>query len=315
MGYKLAGYEVIAANDIDAQMRSHYELNLNPKYFFKCPIADLVTADLPEELFHLDVLDSSPPCSTFSTSGQREKAWGKLKRFREGQATQVLSDLFFDYLALVERLQPKVAIAENVSGISKGRAIGYVKLICDEFKAIGYRPQVFLINAADCGVPQRRERIFICAIRDDIQAPRLVLAPSMPWISAADACADIQILTPDELIETKPAPCTVKWWPDTVPGQNFGDTRVRLGYSDSLFNHIRLDGSQPANTITSCARSTLSHWDECRKLSLRELIRISTFPEDYTFKSPNMGAYIVGMSVPPRMMEFVARQIAEQWLQ
>jgi DNA (cytosine-5)-methyltransferase 1 len=314
MGYRLAGYEVIAANDIDTQMEWHYKLNLNPKYFFKCPVADLVTADLPEELFHLDVLDGSPPCSTFSPAGQREKAWGKMKRFREGQATQVLSDLFFDYLALVERLQPKVAVAENVSGLLKGNAKGYVKLIVDRFKAIGYRVQVFLINAADCGVPQHRERTFICAIRDDIQAPRLVLAPQMPWISAADACSDLQALTPEELIETKAAPCTVKWWPDTIPGDLFSNTRVRLGYSKSLFCHIRLDGSKPSNTLTGCSRSTLSHWNECRKLSMRELRRLSSFPEDYAVKSANMGSYIVGMSVPPRMMEFIAKEIEKQWL-
>jgi DNA (cytosine-5)-methyltransferase 1 len=314
LGYKLAGCDVIAANDIDPQMAWHYKENLHPKHFFQCPISDLLTADLPDELYHLDCLDGSPPCSTYSTAGQREKAWGKLKHFREGQAKQVLSDLFFDYLNLVDRLRPKVAIAENVSGLLKGNAKGYVKLIADRFKAIGYRVQVFLIDAADCGVPQHRERTFFCAIRDDIKAPRLILNPQQQWISAADACSDLQILTPAELIETKAAPCTVKWWPHTKPGDLFSNTRVRLGFTRSLFCHIRLDGSKPSNTLTGCSRSTISHWSECRKLSMRELIRLSTFPEDYKFKSPNLGSYMVGMSVPPRMMEYIAREVCKQWL-
>ena len=90
MGYKRAGCEVIAANDIDPEMAWHYKLNIKPKHYFLCPIGDLMTAELPPELFELDILDGSPPCSTFSMAGSREKAWGKDKHFREGQAKQVL---------------------------------------------------------------------------------------------------------------------------------------------------------------------------------------------------------------------------------
>jgi len=114
LGYKLAGCDVIAANDIDPEMAYHYKLNLNPQHYFLCPVKDLVKKQLPSELHHLDILDGSPPCSNFSVSGNREKDWGKKKHFREGQAVQVLDDLFFDYLNLVEKLKPKVAIAENV---------------------------------------------------------------------------------------------------------------------------------------------------------------------------------------------------------
>ncbi|MEE0059360.1 MAG: DNA cytosine methyltransferase, partial [Acutalibacteraceae bacterium] len=117
MGYKLAGYDVVAANDIDPQMRDIYLTNHHPKEFYLCPIKDLLNRDgLPE----VDVLDGSPPCSTFSMAGMREKAWGVEKKFREGQAKQELDKLFFDYLDLVEKMKPKIAIAENVEGIIKG---------------------------------------------------------------------------------------------------------------------------------------------------------------------------------------------------
>ncbi|MEG7603147.1 DNA cytosine methyltransferase, partial [Listeria monocytogenes] len=75
---------------------------------------------------------------------------------------------FFDYLDLVERLKPRVSIAENVKGMILGNAKGYTKMVMQRFRDIGYRPQLFLVNAADCGVPQRRERVFFCAIRNDI---------------------------------------------------------------------------------------------------------------------------------------------------
>ena len=70
--------------------------------------------EFPEELYHLDILDGSPPCSTFSMAGQREENWGKNKKFREGQASQILDDLFFEFIDLAAILKPKIVIAENV---------------------------------------------------------------------------------------------------------------------------------------------------------------------------------------------------------
>lgn len=108
MGYKLAGFDVIGCNEIDHRMMSIYRKNHNPKYHFLEPIQEFKNrADLPEDLYNLDILDGSPPCSTFSVAGSREEAWGKLKHFREGQAEQVLDTLFFDFIDLAERLQPK----------------------------------------------------------------------------------------------------------------------------------------------------------------------------------------------------------------
>lgn len=314
MGYKRAGCEVIAANDIDPEMAWHYKLNIKPKHYFLCPIGDLLTADLPPELFDLDILDGSPPCSTFSMAGSREKAWGKEKHFREGQAKQVLSDLFFDYLDLVERLKPKVAIAENVKGMLIGNAKGYTKMVMARFKEIGYRPQLFLLNGADCGVPQKRERVFFCAVRNDIDAPPLKLAPQHPWISAGDATSDIQMLTAAEKEDTAPAGMDLKWWHKTKKGDGSGyatattrETGKRTG-----FNTIRLDDRLPANTLT--AGDSLRHWDECRKLTLRESKRLGSFPDDYQAKSDKIGKYMIGMSVPPKMTEQVARAVCEQWL-
>ncbi len=314
MGYKRAGCEVIAANDIDPEMAWHYKLNIKPKHYFLCPIRDLLTADLPPELFELDILDGSPPCSTFSMAGSREKAWGKDKHFREGQAKQVLSDLFFDYLDLVGRLRPKVAIAENVKGMIQGNAKGYVKMIMARFKELGYRPQLFLLNSADCGVPQKRERVFFVAVRNDIDVPPLKLAPTHRWISAGEATSDVQVLTADEKEDTAPAGMDLKWWHKTEKGDGSGyatattrETGKRTG-----FNTIRLDDRLPANTLT--AGDSLRHWDECRKLTYREWKRLGSFPDDYQAKTDKIGKYMIGMSVPPKMTEQVARAVIDQWL-
>lgn len=312
MGYKRAGCEVIAANDIDPEMAWHYKLNIKPKHYFLCPIGDLLTKELPEELYSLDILDGSPPCSTFSMAGSREKAWGKDKHFREGQAKQVLSDLFFDYLDLVGKLKPKVAIAENVKGMLIGNAKGYTKMVMARFKELGYRPQLFLLNSADCGVPQKRERVFFVAIRDDIKAPPLKLTPTHRWISAGEATSDLQVLTANEKTETKPAPTDLKFWPGTKPGNSYADEWLRLKGKASGFTVVKLHKQKPAPTIT--ATDVSRHWDQCRKLTYREWKRLGSYPDDYQAKSDKIGKYMIGMSVPPKMTEQVARAVIDQWL-
>jgi DNA (cytosine-5)-methyltransferase 1 len=291
MGYKRAGCEVIAANDIDPEMAWHYQLNIKPKHYFLCPISDLLTKNLPPELFELDILDGSPPCSTFSMAGSREKAWGKEKHFREGQAKQVLSDLFFDYLDLVQRLKPKVAIAENVKGMILGNAKGYTKLVMQRFRKIGYRPQLFLINAADCGVPQKRERVFFCAIRNDIDAPPLKLAPQHRWISAGEALQDIrndlfgwQMVTASNQRHTLAG--RTKPWPI----------------------------SQPSPTLVAQSRDELIMNKKFKSWTYQDAKRLGSFPDDYKAKNDKIGKYMIGMSVPPKMTETVARAVIDQWL-
>ena len=293
MGYKRAGCTIVAANDIDPEMAWHYKRNLNPPRYFLCPIGDLITKDLPAELFSLDILDGSPPCSTFSMAGSREAGWGKDKHFREGQAKQVLSDLFFDYLNLVERLQPKVAIAENVKGMILGNAKGYTKLVMQRFREIGYRPQLFLINAADCGVPQRRERVFFCAVRNDIEARPLILKPQHRWISAGEACGDLR----SDLNQWKMV--TVSNQRHTLAG------RVKPWAM-----------SQPSPTLTSgSTKELIDSQNTFGDFSFADYKRLGSFPDDYHAKTDKIGKYMIGMSVPPKMTEQVAKAVIEQWLQ
>ena len=313
LGYKLAGCEVIAANDIDPEMAYHYKLNLNPKHYFLCPIKDLLSKELPDELYRLDILDGSPPCSTFSMAGSREKAWGKKKHFREGQAEQILDDLFFDYLDLVEHLRPKVAIAENVKGMLQGNAKGYCKLIIERFKAIGYKPQLFLVNAADCGVPQKRERVFFVALRDDIDKPKLTLAPKHRWISAGEATSDLQVLTDDEIRDTKPPDCYAKLYHETKAGQDLSEAYLKRTGKGGYFAAKKLTQNNPSFNLISQDQNFL-HWSECRLFSYREWKRLGSFPDDYQAKTDKIGKYMIGMSVPPRMTEQVAKAVIEQWL-
>jgi DNA (cytosine-5)-methyltransferase 1 len=294
LGYKRLGCEILAANDIDPEMAYHYKLNLKPKHYFLCPIKDLITAELPPELFSLDILDGSPPCSSFSMAGNREKDWGKKKHFREGQAEQVLDDLFFDYLNLVDRLKPKVSIAENVKGMIQGAAKGYVKMIFQRYKEIGYRPQLFLVNAADCGVPQKRERVFFVALRNDIEKAPLVLKPQHRWVGVRDACEDIgEDLDGYEQFTAINKAFTVKGLRPTHPLSSPSATLTGTDANENLWNRSK-----------NCFR----------KFTYREWKRLGSFPDDYQAKTDKIGKYMIGMSVPPKMTEQVAKAVIEQWL-
>jgi DNA (cytosine-5)-methyltransferase 1 len=312
MGYKLAGFTMTGANDIDPAMREHYERNLHPPLYVEAPIRDLLTMDLPDALLDLDILDGSPPCSTFSTSGNRDKDWGREKFFREGQAAQVLDDLFFDFLDVAERLEPRVIVAENVKGLIVGKARGYVRMICDRLVEMGYVPQVFLVNAAFCGVPQRRERVFVAAIRRDLFRRPLSIRPAGSPIPLSKAFSDLRIPEADKSYIT-PGTNAVRWWHQTRPGRSFKDAVEAAEGRSSLWDLRKVHPDQPAWTLTS--GGLVYHWDEPRSLTTPEFIRIGSFPDDYWFATPAMAKYLIGMSVPPRMMQVVASAIRDQWLQ
>jgi len=316
MGYKLAGFDVIGCNEIDPKMMAAYVANHNPKYSFLEPIQTFKNRqDLPQELFDLDILDGSPPCSSFSMAGNREKDWGKEKKFREGQAEQVLDTLFFDFIELAKRLQPKVVIAENVKGLLLGDAQKYVNDILMEFDSAGYYVSYKLLDASKMGVPQRRERVFFYAIRKDLYTgefadlfqsePVLDLEFDEPELSFEAATKDYwNIESGTNCIEKY---AVGKEWYNLKEGEQ----------SEKYFQLIKLDRNKVCPTVVASAQNSstasITHPLICRKLNDAEFCAIGTYPRDYNFLG-NLSGYLIGMSVPPVMTAQIATRIWEQWL-
>jgi DNA (cytosine-5)-methyltransferase 1 len=317
MGYKLAGYEVIGCNEIDPKMMAAYIANHNPKYSYLEPIQTFkLRNDLPSELYELDILDGSPPCSSFSMAGNREKDWGKEKKFREGQAKQELDTLFFDFIDLAKKLQPKVVIAENVKGLLMGRAKSYVRRIYKELDQAGYYVQHWLLDASKMGVPQRRERVFFIALRKDLAKPFLNVVdmfntqpilnldfnePPIPYNEIEEHGVDIGIypLPPSRSID----------WDKTPLGQSFGASCGRG------FTSYKIDPTKPLNTINTGwkPRDGAFHYSIKRALTLTEISKAGSFPLDYNYLKIHCSD-IIGMSVPPVMTAQIANQIYLQWL-
>jgi len=319
MGYKLAGFDVIGCNEIDPKMMECYRENLHPKYSYLEPIQTFkLRDDLPDELFHLDILDGSPPCSNFSIAGNREKDWGKEKVFREGQQLQVLDTLFFDFIDLVKRLQPKIVIAENVKGLCMGEAWNYVRRIYKEFEEAGYNVQDWLLDASKMGVPQRRERIFFVGLRNDLCKPFLyqkdmfTLKPKLKLEFNEKEIKFQEIYTKEEnrkkmqevlnnaydyCIQNNTADFA-KYYETTTSKRKYFNTRL-------IFK----------NNVCDTIKSDCTHIIEGEKAYINEteLRYAGTWPIDYVCKN-NKIDYLIGMSVPPVMIAQIASEIYSQWL-
>jgi DNA (cytosine-5)-methyltransferase 1 len=311
MGYKLAGFVHLGGVEIDKRMATIYKTNHNPKYFYLEDIRDFnQRTDLPSELYNLDILDGSPPCSTFSISGNRELDWGKEKVFREGQKKQTLDDLVFVYCDTIEKLRPKVAILENVCGIVAGRAKAYTIKIHERLNAIGYDVQIFQLNSATMGVPQSRERIFFVARRKDIGLPNLTLKFNEKPIYFGDV-VDRGSNNHRTLMDS-----ITKRWPYIEYGDQslkFADSKYRnLNEPKAFYNTVIVYDNVVMPTLTSSGATV--YYDEARHLNNTEYIRVSSFPSDFDFCGSPV-RYVCGMSVPPLMTANIANAIREQWFQ
>lgn len=322
MGYKLAGFDVIGCNDIDESMMKAYITNHNPKYSFLEGIQTLKSrSNLPKELFELDILDGSPPCSSFSMAGNREDDWGEEKKFREGQADQVLDTLFFDFIDLAKRLQPKVVIAENVKGLIMGQAVEYVKKINDAFQDAGYemRIQPYLLDSSKMGVPQKRERVFFIALRKDLAGPFMEQLDMFQFAPKLDLEFNEKPIYFNEIYQQgisstkhKQESRLHKYWKQRLPSDNdMGDIVMRLEKRKSMATVMLIHNDRVCQTFTRQDRTLL--YEEYRSMNKEEACMVQTFPLDYKFVSKQYG-YIIGMSVPPVMISHIASNIYEQWL-
>ena len=303
MGYKLAGLNVLGGVEIDAKMMHLYRENLKPKYSYLTSIQNFKKQkDLPEELFNLDILDGSPPCSNFSIVGKREENWGKAKHYAEGNTTQLLENLFFDFIDVVNLLKPKIVVAENVKGLIMSKAKGFVKEIIDRFKELNYDIQLFLLNSSKMGVPQNRERVFFLARRKDLKLNNIKLNFNEKEITVEEAIKDIP--ESNKLCKSN---YIYNLWAKTKPGEKFSKYHI----NGNLFGSVKINKNKPFPTVTT--QSTHYHWNIFRHFIKEEIIRFQTFPEDYNFEKLN-AVYVMGMSVPPFMIQRIANEIIEQWL-
>lgn len=283
-GYRMAGYRVLWANEFIPAARETYKANHKDSIL---DARDIRTVQ-PEEILEatglgvgeLDLFDGSPPCASFSTAGKREAGWGKVKNYSDTK--QRTDDLFFEYARLLKGLQPKVFIAENVSGLVKGTAKGYFLEILAALKACGYRVEAKVLDAQWLGVPQMRQRLIFCGVREDLN-----VAPVHP----------------------KPLPYryTVR---EVLPELLY--FQEQRGYDGHRF----LSADRPMNAITIAGGSVnIRTFKNQRKITIAELKQICGFPQDLILT----GTYAhqwerMARAVPPVMMSHIAATVRDEIL-
>lgn len=310
MGYKLAGCEVLGCCEIDPKMNEVYVKNHNPKYNFLMDIREfnaLPNDQIPEELFHLDILDGSPPCTTFSMAGEREESWGKKKKFREGQAEQTLDDLSFVFIETVAKLRPKCMVMENVEGLLLGEAWSYVQRIYKELKDIGYQVKHWLCKGENMGIPQKRHRVFFVALRNDVDfdLERLDMSFNYEPVTYGDIkCGPVSPLGEG----TEYRRLTI----ESLPHEKcIADVNLRLHNKNSGFQSYFVDDNSILPTLRS--KPDIIDRKEVAYVSKETLVRAQTFPMDYDFvrHTANNIGYICGMSVPPVMIKRIVTRLIE----
>lgn len=302
MGYKLAGFDYLGGVEIDPKVAAIYADNLKPRHLYVEDIRDFNKRDdLPAELYNLDILDGSPPCTLFSLNRgrKREDSWGKARKFGEGQAVQTLEDLPFVWCETVAKLRPKVCLMENVEGLVKGGAKAYCSNIIWKLGRAGYDAQLFLLDAQFMGVPQRRRRVFIVGRRRDLNLPRLSLDFQEPVIPAGEVRDGNE--PPIEKV-------TLSQWKLRQSGdRTIASTVQRAEGRVSNFATAYVYPDAPVPTLVQ----TRHVWfDVPVYTSDRELLLSASFPTDY--EGGGKIVFLTGMCVPPVMTANIAYEINRQ---
>lgn len=318
LGYKMAGYQVLASSEFIPVARQTYQANHPNVHVFEKDIRETTVEEVLEatglKVGELDVMDGSPPCASYSPVGKREKLWGKAKPYSDG-VKQRTDDLFDEYLRLVEGLKPKVVIAENVKGLTMGKSKEVLNEILIKFASIGYNVDYKLIDGADFGVPQTRLRVIIMAVREDLGIlPTFPVAKTPNTVSVREAFDGLVINEEErqELLNKMKNYSIYPFWLE-LEDEPLGS------WHHKRFSLCRNFYDKPSRTITqrnsdlSCAG--VCHSFEPRKYTIDELKRLFSFPDDFQLIGKyNQQAERLGRSVPPLMMKAIALHIKENIL-
>lgn len=324
LGYRMAGYHVLYANEFVEEAQKTYKANHKDTFLDTRDIrnvsADDILSAIGKKRGEVDLFDGSPPCCAFSTAWKREKGWNREHQYSDGKS-QRIENLFYEYIRLLGGLQPKCFVAENVSGLIKGKAIGYFKEFISEMKKCGYNVRAQLLNAKWLGVPQARERLIFVGVRNDLEKAPAYPKPLPYFYTLRDAFEGLpeDRFEKDRLIEeyAKYSSGKVLRKLPKNPKRAIKGSSVMNG---SYFNLSRESFYQPCSTI--CQMSGLKgcagncHPTEDRKFTIAELKRITSLPDDFILTGTYEQQWErAGRMVPPIMMMHVAKTLQTEVLE
>lgn len=269
-------YKILWANDVNQRASETYKENVGDH---------IVVGDVWEVMetmpSYADVIVGGFPCQDISINGKRRGIDGPR------------SGLYRALVAAVDQVRPRAFVAENVKGLLTKQYREALQTVISDFEALGYTVQYRLYQAADYGVPQTRERVFIVGLRDgenEFLPPEPVM-DTRTWITAAEAIGDLELVA-----------------------ENLDDSHTwsRAQRSPEQGNR-RMSADRPGYTIRAeCHGNIQFHYKLERRISMREAARFQAFPDSFRFFAKlRETERMIGNAVPPVLAWHVAKSLAE----
>ena len=337
-GYRLAGGKILCINEFVEEAQNTYRENYPDTPILPGDIKQLSGKDFLDiaklDVGELDILDGSPPCSAFSVAGKlshsrdgkHSDGWGQTKNYSDGKMVENIEDLFFEFLRVADDIRPKVIIAENVKGLTIGEAKEYFNKIQNTFEDIGYDVVAKVLDSRYFGISQTRTRVFFIGVRNDITEKaglnfmtigNVFPQESKDVVPLKDALIDLEY-DEEEVKYLTDKFTNTAYWRDTGSNMEIDPPKVLTGMDyhpkGHHFNLKRVSQYQPAPTLTAMGSNDTTagafHWAEPRKLTIGELKRIQSLPDDFKLTGKwNQKSERIGRMVPPLMMKVIADSV------
>lgn len=286
LGFEKAGHDIIWANDLYEDAVATYRENIG-NHIVCGDICNIDATQIP----NCDIVIGGFPCQGFSVAN--------MKRHVEDERNKLYKQL----IRIIKAKNPKFFLAENVKGLmnlAKGKVF---EMILNDFRKLGYNVQARLLNAADFGVPQTRQRVIIIGVRNDINFEYQYPTPThdkngenglKKWVSVSQALSNLP--DPD--------------MPNNIPNHEYSKYKLQF---NGYLGHRPLDPDKPAPTVTARGDNKggvviLPHPNGRRRMSCRELASVQSFPIDFKFLGNRSSVYRqIGNAVPPLLGYAVAK--------
>lgn len=286
LGFKMSGhFDLVWANDVDPDAVATHRANFGAHAVLR-DIKDVDSTQIPD----CEVILGGFPCQGFSVANTGRRV------------DDDRNELYLQMLRIVREKNPLMFVAENVKGLAQMAGGEILRRIVLDFERLGYNVVWRILNAADYGVPQKRERVIIVGVRTDVQGTFEFPSPThserpqagvLPWVTVGEALRHF----PD---------------PDGIHAVlNHTYSRYKLRFNGYI-GHREIDPSRPAPTVTGRGDNkggvvVLHHPSNERRMSVRELAAVQSFPDDFFFDCNQSAAYrLIGNAVPPLLGRHVA---------
>jgi DNA (cytosine-5)-methyltransferase 1 len=285
-----------------------------------------VTGKLSHNVHEEEHIDLFGNVTVEKVSGKHSDGWGQTKNYSDGKSVTNIEDLFFEFLRVAEEIKPKVIIAENVKGLTIGEAKEYFNKILNTFEKVGYEVCAKVLDSRYYGVSQTRTRVIFIGVREDVAAKtgynfmnisQIFPEPDKDVIPVKDVMVGLEY-DPEEVKYLTEKFTNTAYWKQTGSKMPIDPEKVLTGMDyhpkGHHFSLKRVSQHTPAPTITAMGSADTTagafHWIEPRKLTLGELKRIMSLPDDFKLTGKwNQKAERCGRMVPPLMMERIASAV------